>query len=267
MNDFNLDSELQDVYIAIVSGLRQFFGKTGFKRAVLGLSGGIDSSLTLKIAVDALGAENVTGLIMPELGLSSRENIEHALGLAEAFGVNTFKLPINRYLLEYEQLPWVAKVDEIQSDELKSGVIVASGNIKARVRANILYHFANSCNALVLGTSNLSEARLGYGTKYGDLAADVEVIGALYKTQVRALASHLGLPEVIIDKAPSAELYKDQTDAEELGADYSVLDTILLNEDKAVQMGIDPELVKRVKQRERSNKHKTEMPFIIPIYE
>lgn len=262
-----LEKDIQEIYLLLVKNLREYFGMAGFRRAVLGLSGGIDSSLTLKIAVDALGADNVTGLIMPELGVSSRENIEHALGLAEAFGVHTFKIPINRYLLEFETLPWVEKISEIESEELKNGVQNARANSKARVRANLLYHFANSCNALVLGTSNLSETRLGYGTKYGDLAADVEVIGALYKTQVRALASYLNLPEVIISKAPSAELFKGQTDAEELGADYAELDTILVFGEEALKMGADLNLVKRVFELERVNKHKTVMPPVISIDE
>jgi NAD+ synthase len=262
----NNDYDLQDIYIALVSGLRDYFGASGFKRAVIGLSGGIDSSLTLKIAVDALGADYVTGILMPELGLTSRENIEHAIGLSEAFGVNVFKVPINRFITEYSTLPWVEKVAELELEDFKAGVMVANGNVKARIRANILYHFANSCNALVLGTSNLSETKLGYGTKYGDLAADVEVIGDLYKTQVRALASHLGLPEVIIQKAPTAELYKDQTDESELGADYTVLDTILINHEKALEMGVDLNLIKRVRERERNNFHKTVMPKVISIY-
>jgi NAD+ synthase len=263
-----LKDDMQDIYLSLVTGLREYFGKAGFKRAVVGLSGGIDSSLTLKIAVDALGSENVTGLIMPELGLTSRENIEHALGLAEAFDVLTFKVPINRYLQEYNVLPWVQKLNEVQSIDLAEGVKIAEGNTKSRIRANILYHFANSCQALVLGTSNLSETRLGYGTKYGDLAADVEVIGALYKTHVRALAAHLGLPEVIISKKPTAELYKDQTDEDDLGADYAVLDTVLhYGKEQSLEMQIDPNLVKNVFELEKKHKHKTEMPYIIPVFD
>lgn len=260
-----LENDMQDIYISLVQGVRDYFGKAGFKRAVVGLSGGIDSSLTLKIAVDALGTENVTGILMPELGLTARENIEHALALAEAYEVNTFKVPINRYLNEYETLPWVEKLNAVESVELEKGVANARKNTKARIRANILYHFANSCNALVLGTSNLSETRLGYGTKYGDLAADLEVLGALYKTQVRALAAHLELPEVIIEKAPTAELEAGQTDAEELGADYAELDTILFFGEKANKLGADPSLVKRVFELEKKNKHKLEMPPIIRI--
>jgi NAD+ synthase len=261
----NFKADFAKIHLQIIEGLRDYFGIAGFKRAVVGLSGGIDSSLTLKLAVDALGSENVTGLIMPELGLSSRENIEHATRLASIYGVTTFKVPINRFLNEYATLPWIEKIDELQSDQLRKQVETANANTKSRIRANILYHFANSIGALVLGTSNKSETRLGYGTKYGDLAADIEVIGDLYKTEVRAMAAFLDIPREIIDKAPTAELFSGQTDAEELGADYSVLDTILVLEDKIDESGIDPNLIKNVHMREKQNLHKTVMPYIIQV--
>jgi NAD+ synthase len=140
-------------------------------------------------------------------------------------------------------------------------------NVKSRVRANILYSFANTFQALVLGTSNLSETRLGYGTKHGDLAADVEVIGALYKTQVRALAGYLGIAAKIIDKAPTAELEAGQSDANELGADYAELDTILVYGPNSIELGADPVLIKHVAELERKSMHKREMPPIISYTE
>jgi NAD+ synthase len=201
----------------------------------------------------------VVGILMPELALTKRENVEHAEKLAKMLEVNTLKVPINRFLIEYSNLPW-------NSDE-NAGFKLANMNVKARVRANILYHFANSYKCLVFGTSNLSETLLGYGTKYGDLAADLEVIGALYKTQVRELARYLGLPEEIILKAPSAELTENQTDENELGADYEILDKILENLDKGeaglIDLGFDPGLVRDVMHRVKVNKHKSEMPKII----
>lgn len=248
-------------YLNIVSGLREYFGKSGFKRAVVGLSGGVDSSLTLKLAVDALKPENVTGILMPDLGLTDRKNIEHAQKLADFFKVETYKVPINGFLLKYNEIPWA-----LNTMETDNGVL-ASINTKARVRATILYHYANTFGALVLGTSNLSETLLGYGTKYGDLAADVEVIGDLYKTEVWELAKFLNLPPEIISKKPSAELYKGQTDEDELGAGYLELDKILLHRDEAeaklVARGFDARLVRDVLHRIKSNKHKTEMPVVI----
>lgn len=255
---------MQEIYLQIVDGLRDYFGKAGFKKAVVGLSGGIDSSLTLKLTVDAIGADNVTGLLMPDLGLTNRINIEHAQKLADFFGVETYKVPINGFLGRFEELPWTAL-----GDEYRSGLDLAEANTKARIRAVILYHYANSARALVMGTSNLSETLLGYGTKFGDLAADVEVIGALYKTEVREMARFLSLPPEIIDKKPSAELFKDQTDEGELGADYDVLDKILVNREvgvlKLVDQGFDENLVKSVFERVKNNQHKSEMPFVIEI--
>lgn len=252
---------IEQIYFNLVAGVRDYFGKNGFKRAVVGLSGGIDSSLTLKIAVDALKAENVTGILMPDLGLTDRKNIEHASKLAEFLKVKTYKVPINGFHTKYNELPWA-----LNTLETERGVL-ANINTKARLRANILYHYANTFGALVLGTSNLSETLLGYGTKFGDLAADIEVIGDLYKTEVFELARFLHLPPEIINKKPSAELYKGQTDEKELGASYEELDKILMHrheaETKLLARGFDPRLVRDVMHRIKSNKHKSEMPFVI----
>lgn len=249
------------LHLKIVEGLRDFMGKAGFKKAVVGVSGGIDSSLTLKLAVDALGADNVTAISMPELALTKRENIEHAEKLAKFLQVEFVKVPINRFLIEFDNLPWTTDVT--------ANLELSKINVKARVRANILYHFANSHKAVVLGTSNLSETILGYGTKFGDLAADVEVIGALYKTQVRELAKHLSLPPEIISKPPSAELSENQTDEGELGADYELLDKILMRLDEGeaglISAGFDPGLVRDLLYRIKHNKHKSEMPVVLSI--
>ena len=244
---------MQNVYIKIVQGLRDYFGENGFKKAVIGLSGGIDSALTLKLAVDALKAENVTAIHMPDLGVTDRINSEHAQTLAEYLGVHFEKVVINRFITEFENLPW---------ERTRTAMI----NVKARVRSVILYDYANSSGALVLGTSNKSEIKLGYGTKYGDLAADIEVIGDLYKTQVYRLADFLKLPIELIEKAPSAELFKGQTDASELGADYEVLDQILIAREKNYPVdAFDHNLVRDLKKRIKTNKHKTKMPVVLLI--
>lgn len=222
----------------------------------MGVSGGIDSSLTLKLGVDALGADKITGISMPESGLSAQENTEHAKQLCAALGTTFFYQPINSFLKDFHHLSWDPNQLAIQ-------------NTKARIRAVLLYNYANTADALVLGTSNKSEIMLGYGTKYGDLAADIEVLGDIFKEEVVALADYAGLPREIIEKIPSAELYSGQTDEVELGASYSKLDPILkrlqLGREKLIGRGIDPMLLHIIMKRIEKNTHKSEMPPIIKV--
>ncbi len=252
-------SSLDQIYEALVKGLKKYFADRNFKRGALGLSGGVDSSLTLKIAVDALGAENVTALLMPELGLTKQENIDHSKLLCQFFGVNCFYQPINNFLTDFSIVPWRPSA-------------LAHMNTKARVRAVLLYNYANTENALVLGTSNKSELLLGYGTKYGDLAADVEVVGDLYKTEVVALADHVGLPPEIVNKTPSAELAPGQTDEEDMGATYKDMDKVLAKfmqgqtEEECVAHGLPTSPVQLVFRRIKQNKHKCELPFVIQAH-
>lgn len=249
-------AQSQKIHDQLIKGIKSYFKKSGLYRAVLGVSGGIDSSLTLKLAVDALGPEKVTALSMPENGVSNPKNTAHAKKLCDALGAELFTIPINHFLLPFNQTPW-------------SGAPIANQNLKARIRAVLLYHYANTKNALVLGTSNKSELLLGYGTKYGDLAADLEVIGDLYKEEVVSLADFVGLPREIIEKPPSAELYEGQTDEADLGASYSELDPILkrlgLGIEQLVERGISAALVHSVFSRVEKNRHKTLPPPAIKI--
>lgn len=247
-------SPFESIYKALVKGVRDYFAKHHFKRAVLGVSGGVDSSFTLKIAVDALGPENVTGLIMPELGVTKDENISHAKILCQFLGAHQYYQPINNLLTDFAITPWKPSA-------------LAAMNTKARVRAVLLYSFANTERSLVLGTSNKSEILLGYGTKFGDLAADLEVIGDLYKTEVIALADYIGLPPEIVRKTPSAELQAGQTDEAEIGATYKDLDQVLMKADsgpeECIAHGLPAALVQMVFRRMEENKHKSELPPII----
>lgn len=245
---------MQEIYEKLIEGIQKYFKKTGFVKAVIGVSGGVDSSVVLKLAVDALGPEKITAVSMPEKGVSSPINTEHAKKLCEFLKVRHFVIPINKYLLNLQLMPWEQN-------------LVSTINIKPRIRMTILYNYANAQNALVLGTSNKSELLLGYGTKYGDLAADIEVLGDLLKTEVFELAKHIGLPDEIVKKPPSAELYKDQTDEKDLGFPYKKLDQVLTQykdgPDALIDKGMSPQLVHFVFQKIKQNKHKLEMPVMI----
>jgi len=228
---------------------KEFFIKNGCFKAVVGLSGGVDSAVVLKVLAGALGNENVTALVMPEKGLS--EHTEDATELARSLRVGLKVIEINKFLECFKEMGW-------QQNR------ISEMNIKARIRGALLYNYANAHGAMVAGTSNKSELLLGYGTKHGDLACDVYVIGNLYKTEVYELAKELDVPQKFISKTPTAELYAGQTDENELGASYEELDRIL----KAIAGREDLErfdkmLVSSVLHRIKQNEHKRKMPEVI----
>jgi len=168
-------------YNLLISGIKDFFKKNNYQKAVLGLSGGIDSAVCAKLLADALGNENITALIMPEKDVTSKENIEDAQELADELNIKKEIIQIDPILQQFKELNW-------------KQTRIAIMNTKARIRALILYNYANSNNALVAGTSNKSELMLGYGTKYGDLAADVYILGDFFKTKIVQLAYFLKIP-------------------------------------------------------------------------
>lgn len=249
---------MHNTYTKLVAGIHKYFKLSKLERAVIGVSGGVDSALCLKLTVDALGPENVTGLMMPEKGVSSEENLLHAKMLCKYMMVENHVIQINKFLTDFMTMPWKPSN-------------LAQMNTKARVRMTVLYNYANTKNALVIGTSNKTELKLGYGTKHGDLAADLEVIGDLYKEEVYQLAEHVGLPDEFITKAPSAELYSGQTDEIELGLSYKEIDNILkkaaegLSRDELISKGMNPNSVHKVFRLMELNHHKTESAPIIHL--
>jgi len=207
--------------------------KAGARGVVVGLSGGIDSSVVATLCVKALGRDKVLGVIMPERD-SDPKDIEHAKMIAEKLGIRYIISDITDILRAFGAGGYIPtrEFDKI-----------ADGNLKARIRMCILYYFANRRKLLVAGTSNKSELYMGYGTKYGDLSSDFLVIGNLFKTEVevRELAKYLGIPQEIINKPPSAGLWKGQRDEEELGITYEVLDRIL----ERIEKGEDKEKISK----------------------
>nr|WP_292793157.1 NAD+ synthase [Methanobrevibacter sp.] len=181
---------------------------------VVGLSGGIDSTLIAYLSCEAVGKENVFGIIMPSETTPAEDRI-HGIEIAQHLGIEYEEIAIDSILNEYLSL---TKLEENN---------LAIGNLKARIRMSIIYYYANAKNYLVSGTGNKSEILIGYFTKHGDGACDMEPIGDLYKTEVYRLSEFLNIQKEIIDKPPRAGLWANQTDEEEIGMGYDLLDKIL----------------------------------------
>ncbi len=228
----------------------------GAEGAVLGLSGGIDSTLTAHLTVEAVGKENLYGLVMPG-EVSREENMSDAERVAE-------KLDIDYDIVEID--PVVDQLLEGYPDA--EGDDLAVGNARARVRGVFNYLVANHESRVVLGTGNRTEAEVGYFTKYGDQAVDCNPIGNLYKTQVRQLARAVGVSEDIVEKPPTAGLWTDQTDEGEMGIDYPTLDVVLaLHVDAGLSTAVtaraadvDEETVEHVRSMYEGSEHKRHMP-------
>jgi NAD+ synthase len=217
-------------------------GQTGFSRLVVGLSGGVDSATTAFLAVRAVGPEKVLAVRMP-YSASAAESESDALSVVDALGCQTERVDISPMVD-----PMLALVDGDAN-----ATRVRRGNVMARQRMIVLYDRSAAFDGLVVGTSNKTEALLGYGTLHGDMAAAIQPIGDLYKSQLRAVAECLGVPEQILSKPPSADLWPGQTDEDELGASYDALDRILYalvdrrwTVDRCVRAGLPADLVQRV---------------------
>lgn len=241
---------LQEIYSALVLGTRDYVHKTGFKKAVIGLSGGIDSSLTAAIAVDALGAENVLGVLMPS-GYSSEGSKTDAQALAENLSIQAVTIPIEETFRSSLKMLRPAIGDNDPG--------LAAENLQARIRGNIMMTISNKLGPLVLTTGNKSEMATGYSTLYGDMAGGYSVLKDVLKTLVFDLSRYRNtvgekpvIPQAVIDKPPSAELRPDQKDVDSLPP-YDVLDPILkayVEDDRSFEemlaMGFDRAIVERV---------------------
>jgi NAD+ synthase len=256
MIDLNINPDLAR---KILTGfIRTEITRTGLSRAVIGLSGGIDSALSCYLAAEALGPENVLAVRMP-YKTSSGDSLEDAQRVIDATGVQALTVEIT-HMVEplFDFFP--------QMDNVRRG------NIMARERMVILYDQSAAFRGLVVGTGNKTEIMLGYTTLFGDSACALNPIGDLYKTQVRQLSAALGVPASVIDKAPSADLWAGQTDEGELGYTYAEVDRLLYllvdqryTPEECIQAGFEEKFVRAVVERVRRNQFKRVLPPIAKV--
>ncbi len=255
---FQPREEIAAVHDALALGLRDYAHKCGFEKAILGLSGGIDSAVTLAIDVEALGAENMLGVCMPSL-YSSKGSITDSRDLAERYGVEMKTVPIENVYNSY--------LDTLTPDIDPAEVGITQENLQARVRGNLLMAYANKFGYLTLSTGNKSELAVGYCTLYGDMSGGLSVLADVPKTEVYNLAGYINrnkelIPQAIIDKAPSAELRPAQADQDTLPA-YDVLDRILhcyveekCSAEDLVSDDVPPEVIRWVVEAVDRNEYK-----------
>jgi len=235
--------------------------EAGARCLVVGMSGGLDSSVTAALCARALGGRQVLGLGLPE------KETRNLRGLEDARSV------VSKYRIRFKVID-ITSIVETSRNVLGAKVArgIPWGNVKARLRAMVLYYFANAERGLVVGTGDKSEIMLGYFTKFGDGACDVLPLADLYKTSVRNLARHLGIPESIRVKASSPELWPRQTAERELGLSYEKLDRILwglerwmMPEEIAKETGLKVALVRRVRERWLKSEHKRRPPLVMKL--
>ncbi len=247
--------ELIEKYL--VNFLREEVFKTGLKNAVLGLSGGIDSAVVAVLAKRAFG-KNLKAVLLPS-STSSKSSIDDAKELCDKFEINFETVFIGDFVDTYFK-------NETNKNNLRIG------NFSARIRMNILYDLSAKYNSLVIGTSNKSELMLGYGTLFGDLASAINPIGDMYKSEVFEFAEFLKIPQSIIYKPPSADLWSGQSDEEELGFSYNQIDEALrayvderLNKEEMLKRGFDKKLCELIIDRIYKNQFKRKLPVIAKL--
>ncbi len=240
----------------LVAFLKNEVEKTGCNHVVVGLSGGIDSAVVAVLAQQAFG-DRLLCVKMPS-HYSSKSSLEDAALLCQQFQIRSVTKSIEPLLRAYE------KTEKMNS--------LRTGNFSARMRMALLFDISAQEHALVIGTSNKSELMLGYGTLYGDLASALNPIGDLYKSEIFEFARYLNIPDTIIKKPPSADLWEGQSDEEEIGYSYDILDVVLKkyveersSKEELLQEGFDKELVNMIISRIYKNQFKRKMPIIAKV--
>lgn len=256
MIDLSINTDLARTIL--VGFIRSEIQRAGFSRAVISLSGGVDSALSCYLTAEALGAENVMAVRLP-YKTSSPDSLEHAQAVIDALGVQSITIPITD-MVE----PLLRRIPEDNQ--------VRRGNIMARARMIVVYDQSEAFDGLVVGTGNKTEILLGYTTLYGDSACALNPLGDLYKTQVRQLAGALGVPAEILRKPPSADLWVGQTDEDELGFTYADVDQLLYllvdqryTSEDCVEAGFAEDFVNKVVERIRRNHFKRVLPPIAKL--
>ena len=254
--------DAEQVIGIIVAFIRAQLEQTGFSRLVVGLSGGVDSATVAYLAARAAGPDNLLAVLMP-YRTSSPDSETDAHRVVAALGCRSERIDIT---------PMVEPMLALITGEETLALQVRRGNVMARQRMIVLYDRSAAFDALVAGTGNKTEALLGYGTLYGDMASAFAPIGDLYKSQLRAVAGALGVPQEILVKPPSADLWPGQTDEGELGATYDDLDRVLFalvdrrwTTERCAAAGLDPALVAWVAQRVARNEFKRQLPPVAKL--
>jgi len=248
-----LELDLPEVEKRITRFIKEYVEKSGADGIVLGLSGGVDSNTIAALSSLSISGERVMGLLLPEQETYNQKDISDAMTVADKFGLKTQVCDITSVLKSvYKKIPIFDHADKL-----------CKGNIKARTRMIYLYYYANKLNRIVCGSSDKSETMMGYFTKWGDVAADISPIMDLYKTQVRKLAEHLGVPKELATKPSTPALWPEQFAETELGIKYETLDLILYGlerfmnqEEISLQLKVDEAIVKKVKNKWLAAEHK-----------
>jgi NAD+ synthase len=257
-----LELDLPEIEKRIRRFIKDYVKNSGADGIVLGLSGGIDSSTTAALSSLSIGGDRVLGLMLPEKETYNPKDVDDAKLVAEKFGFKTQICDITTVLANfYRAIPIFDPADKLYK-----------GNIKARTRMIVLYYYANKLNRIVCGCSDKSETMMGYFTKWGDVAADISPIMDLYKTQVRKLAAHLGVPAALVTKPSTPALWPNQLAETELGIKYETLDLILhglerfmTTEEIAQQLSMEKALIEKVKKRWLSAEHKRKAPLTVKL--
>lgn len=246
---------MKQIKETLIDFIRTETVKAGFSKAVIGLSGGVDSALVAFLATEALGKQNVLAVLMP-YKTSSPDSLEDANFVVKHLGIRSEKIEITPMVDTY-----LNRAGEIS--------VLRKGNIMARQRMIALYDLSARDNAMVIGTSNKTEILLGYGTLFGDTACGINPIGDLYKTDVWRLAEFVGVPKKIIEKHPTADLWEGQTDEQELGFEYRRVDKLLRamidekkNEQELIALGFEKEFIAKIQKLISKNEFKRRTPLI-----